>query len=566
MRTQLRILLALTALALPAQTGCSFMGLDRIDRQTCTEDSQCSTLEMVQSTGNACRTWQCNNAAGARGVCVIDTRDDDADGSPPAMCVVAPAAPDCDDADGSRSPLLIDRCNLSDDDCDGVIDESFAAGDGEGVAETSSSARVLFSRSAMSTDVSVVDIFSGMPVRRGTVAAGGSALSLQPITSVSNPDRNVGAHANLGGAGSILVFDPVSADRTCLPEESVCGDGICNPQTEAPSLVMACAADCPCAGPSCITPNVCGNGRCDTGETVASCYTDCNPVVGHWLRVNGTVASSICMEPTGLASATLTPEPGGDALLVWVADTATRTCGTASAATVHARLLRTATGDLESSNIMDLGTTTDWLGPSVVFVEGVGFIVAHTTASGDIELHRIPVPDMAGFNTLAATSIGLSGATGAGEVSLALAGGTEIAVSYVEGACTSNRVVFRRANVTATAATWQSAVNLQAAADAGRHGPVASRNGTIGSTEADRHGEWVVFYRQRDEAFAQRLRADAAATTGNPIRVMPADRSEGRAYVEPTGASWGYLTTTSNATSPSVNSIVSGSLACIDPS
>ncbi len=565
MRTHFRILLALAALTLPAQAGCSLMGLDRLDRATCTEDSQCSSLEAIRPTGNACRTWQCTNAVGGSGFCEIDTRDDDGDGAAPMMCVVAPAAPDCDDADGMRSPLLIDRCNLIDDDCDGVIDEGFAGGLGSSVAATSSSARVSFSRSAMSTDVSVVDIRAGMAIRSGTVAAGGSVLALQPIAGVRNPDRNVGAHATLGGSGSILVFDPVSSDPTCLPSANVCGDGICNPLTEAPSNITACAADCPCAGPTCVTPDVCGNGTCDTGESVATCYTDCNPIVGHWLRPGGTIASSICMGPTGLASATLTPEPEGDALLVWVDDTATRTCGTARAATVHARLLRTTTR-LEGSNIMDLGTTADWLGPSAVFVEGVGFIVAHTTASGDIELHRIAVPDAAGFNTLAATSIGLSGATGAAEVSLALAGGTEIAVSYVEGACASNRVVFQRASVTATAATWQSAVGLQAAADAGRHAPVASRNGTVGSTEADRRGEWAVFYRQGDEAFAQRLRADGAATSGNTIRVMAADRSEGRAYVEPTGASWGYLTTISNVASPSVGDIVSGSLACVDPS
>lgn len=565
MRTHFRILLALAALALPTQVGCSLMGLDRLDRATCTEDAQCSSLEAIQPTGNACQTWQCNNAVGGTGFCAIDTRDDDGDGAAPMMCVVAPAIADCDDADGTRSPLFADRCNLIDDDCDGVVDEGFGGGLSSNVASTTASARVSFSRSAMNTEVSVVDMRSGMPMRRGSVAAGGSVLELQPITGVSNPDRNVGTHATLGGAGSILVFDPVSSDRTCLPTANVCGDGICNPQTEAPSIISACAADCPCAGPTCVTPNVCGNGVCDAGESVATCYTDCNPIVGHWLRPGGGIASSICMEPTGLASATLTPEPEGDALLVWVDDTTTRACGTARAATVYARLLRTTTR-LDGSNIMELGTTTDWLGPSAVFVEGVGFVVAHTTASGDIELHRIPVPDAAGFSTLTATSIGLSGVTGAGEVSLASAGGAEIAVSYVEGTCASNRVVFRRASVTATAATWQPAINLHTATDLGRHAPVAARNGAVGSTGMDRRGEWAVFYRQGDEAFAQRLRADAPGTTGNPIRVMAADRAEGRVYVEATGVSWGYLTTTSNASMPSMGDIVSGSLACLDPS
>ena len=569
MRRQLRTLFALTALTLPAQAGCSLMGLDRLDRAGCTEDSQCTSLEAIRPTGNACRTWQCTNAVGGSGFCEIDTRDDDGDGSAPMMCVVAPAIPDCDDANGLRSPLLIDRCNLIDDNCDGVIDEGFAGGLSNTVATSSSAARISFSRNATSTDVSVVDMRAGMPIRQGAVAPGGSVLSLQPIAGVSNPDRNVGTHATLGGDGSIVVFDPASSDRTCWPTANVCGDGICHPALEIPGLVSgSCALYCPCAGPTCVTPNVCGNGVCDATETVAKCSSDCQPVLAHWLRSNGTIASSTCMEPTGLASATLTPEPNGDALLVWVDDSAARVCGTASTAMVHARLLRTTTPGptgLNGSNIMDLGTTADWLGPSAVFVEGVGFIVAHTTASGDIELHRIPVPDAAGFNTLAATSIGMSGTTGAGEVSLASAGGTDIAVSFVQGACNTNRVVFQRASVTATSATWQAAINLHATADMARHAPVASRNGLATSTEADRRGEWAVFYRQGDDQFAQRLSADTNAPTANPVRIMGAERAEGRPHVEATGVSWGYLTTTNDVT-PSVANVVSGSLACIDPS
>jgi len=566
MRTHLRIWLALAALTLPAQAGCSLMGLDRLDQGSCTNDAQCSSLEAIQPTGNACRTWQCNNAVGGSGVCAIDTRDDDGDGAAPMMCVVAPALPDCDDADGMRSPLSLDRCNLLDDNCDGVIDEGFAGGLSNVVETSASTSRISFSRNATSTDVSVVELRAGMPIRKGAVAAGGTVLTLQPIIGASRPDRNVGTHATLGGEGSIVVFDPVSADTTCLPSVSVCGDGICNPLTEVPTIVSACASDCPCAGPTCVAPNVCGNGTCDTGENVANCYSDCPPIVGHWLRTNETIAGSLCMEPTGLASATLTPEPNGDALLVWVDDSAARVCGTARAATVRARLLRTTSpAGLNGSNIMDLGTTADWLGPSAVFVEGVGFIVAHTTQTGDIELHRIPVPDTAGFNALAATSIGLSGATGAAEVSLANAGGTDLAVSFVQGACTASRVVFQRASVTAATATWQAAINLQAAADVERHAPVASRNGTVGSMDANRRGEWAVFYRQGDDAFAQRLSADTTAPTGNPVQIMGAGRSEGRPYVEAKGASWGYLTTTRSA-APSTADIVSGSLACVDPS
>lgn len=564
MRRPLRILLALAALTLPTQAGCSLMGLDRLDRAGCTEDSQCSSLEAIRSTGNACRTWQCTNAVGGSGFCEIVTRDDDGDGSAPMMCVVAPALPDCDDANGLRSPLLIDSCNVIDDNCDGVIDEGFAGGSSNVVATSTTTARISFSRQATSTDVSVVEMRASMPMRRGTVAPGGTVLTLQPVTGVSNPDRNVGTHATLGEGGSVVVFDPVSADPTCLPSANVCGDGICNPQTEAPSNLAACAADCPCAGPTCVTPDVCGNGVCDAAESVATCHTDCAPIVAHWLRSNGTIAASTCMEPTGLASATLTPQPNGDALLVWVDDYAVRLCGTASTATVHARLLRT-TARLEGSNIIDLGTTADWLGPTAIFVAGVGFVVAHTTPSGDIELHLIPVPDMAGFNTLAATSLGTAGTTAAGEVSLASAGGTDVAVSFVQGSCTANRVVFQRATITETSATWQTAINVQATADVARHAPVASRNGLATSTEADRRGEWAVFYRQDDVQFAQRLSADTNAPIANPIRIMGAERSAERPYVEPTGVSWGYLTKI-NSPTPSVANVVSGSLACIDPS
>ena len=565
MRRSLRTWLALTALTLPAQAGCSLMGLDRLGRAGCTEDSQCSSLEAIRPTGNACRTWQCTNAVGGSGFCEIDTRDDDGDGSASMMCVVAPSLPDCDDANGSRSPLLLDRCNLIDDNCDGVIDESFAGSLSNVVATSSTTARISFSRHATSTDVSVVEMRAGMPMRKGTVAPGGTVLVLQPITSVSAPDRNVGAHATLGERGSVIVFEPTDRDRTCWPRGTpVCGDGICHPAREIQGLAAgSCALDCPvCVAPPCA--NICGNGVCDDDETVNNCGSDCRSIVAHWLRSDGVVASSMCMEPTGLASATLTPQPNGDALLVWVDDNAMRVCGTASTATVHARLLRTTTV-LRGSNIIDLGTTADWLGPSAVFVAGVGFVVAHITPSGDIELHRIPVPDTAGFDTLAATSLGTAGTTAAGEVSLASAGGTDVAVSFVQGSCTSNRVVFQRATVTETSATWQTAINVQATADVARHAPVASRNGSVTSTEVDRLGEWAVFYRQDDVQFAQRLSADTNAPTANPVQIMGAQRAVERPYVEPTGVSWGYLTMI-NSTTPSVANVVSGSLACTDPS
>jgi hypothetical protein len=231
-------------------------------------------------------------------------------------------------------------------------------------------------------------------------------------------------------------------------------------------------------------------------------------------------------------------------------------------APIYARMLRTlgagAAREVTQSTVrLELGTTRDWLGASTVFVEGIGFVVAHINAAGAVELHRIEVvPNLA---MVAATSLGDNAATAASEVSLVNAGGTNVVVAYTDGACNeANRVMVQSAAVSASSATWATALALQATATVNHRLPVASRNGTPASTGDDRRGEWAVLYHERNDTYAVRVLPDLSATTAEPV-VFTRLILGGRAYLAPLDAAWGFVAPTN------VETLVSGSLACMPP-
>jgi hypothetical protein len=498
--------LSLPALGLPVLAGgCSLMGLDKFQQARCTMDSECASLEAIRPTGDTCRTWQCNNAMGGQGVCEILVRDDDGDGSPPMMCAVG-VAPDCDDTNPARSATALEACNLVDDDCDGVIDPSFTGTSSTVATLGASPGRVTFSRGLTGSEVSVVRVpptGTADPLQLGTVTPGGSAMLVLTDAMTNDAERGVGAHATLGDAGRIVVYDPVAS-----------------------------APDC-------------------GGDAT-------RPIQARWLRSNGSIAATACLEQTTLASAVLAPEPDGDVLLVWVDDAAPRECGSAATSAVRARVLRTiggATPRIDASPALDLGTTGDALGPSVAFVPGQGWVVAHVTAGNDVEVHRVPVvTDLA---SASATSISTIDATMAAEASISVGAGTTIAVVYTDGGCMSpNRVVLRTADVSAGSVAFGPELPVTSDTSAGRRAPVAAYH-------AERAGEWAVFFRERDDEEAVRLDV-GGRPIGMPI-ALGIGTVSGRPYVEaldpaaPATPSWGFLAVTT------AGDVRSGTLACMEP-
>ena len=309
---------------------------------------------------------------------------------------------------------------------------------------------------------------------------------------------------------------------------------------------------CPLSGGGC---------GADQRVLVPACPADCPQTVLEYLPNASSRVVRSCFSETPFSSPTVTPSPSGDALLVWVNDSQPRSCGSTRSATVFAQVVRGLSTSVLLSPRMNLGTTTDELGPSATFVDGVGFVVAHITELGAVELHQIPVdaptmpvdPPRVLLAELTATSLGTNTATTASQVSLATGDAGMVAVTFTDGSCAgSNRVMIQPASVTASAATWGTALAIHPTATETHLAPVASRNG------AGRRGEWVVFYRQatRDE-YAVRILPDLSRTVGDPIAIrgLPV---EGRPMLNPDGTSWGFVTSTSTP------SVVSGRLSCVD--
>lgn len=498
------LLLGGALVTLPA---CSLLGLDRFEQQRCTEDSQCATLEAISPTGDACRTWQCNNPADGDGVCEIRTRDDDGDNAPPMMCAGSAAA-DCDDMNASRSPLALEACNLVDDDCDGVVDPSFAAMSSANAMLGASAGRVTFSRGYTGSEVSVVRVpprGTADPLQLGAITPGASSALVMTPAMTDDSESGHGAHATLGDDGTLVVYDPVAAATNC-------------------------------------------------GSDATS------PIQARWLRSNGTVAATSCLEQTRLAAASLTPEPEGDVLLVWIDDAGMRECGSSPDAPVRARVLRTiggATPRIDASPAIDLGTTADALGPSVAFVAGQGWVIAHVGSAGQIVVSRLGVTaNIADYDQDAVSMISSIATTAAAEVTVSTGEGATIAVAYTEGGCAAtNRVVVRTTEVSGGSVTFGGEIPVTADMSRNRRAPIATFH-------PDRD-EWVVLYREVDDEDAVRLDSMGRAI-GEPVS-LGLGTVAGRPYVEalsPAGRapSWGFVVVTTGG------DVRSGALACIEPS
>ena len=314
-------------------------------------------------------------------------------------------------------------------------------------------------------------------------------------------ETGVGAHATLDDEGTLLVYDPVAAAMNC-------------------------------------------------GSDATS------PIQARWLRSNGTVAATACLEQTRLAAASLTPEPEGDVLLVWVDDAGMRECGSATEAPVKARVLRPiggATPRIDSSPVLDLGSTADALGPSVAFVPGQGWVIAHVDNDGSIVVSQIAVTTA--LASVTSTMVSSIDTATAAEVSISVGEGASIAVAYTDGGCAAtNRVIVRTATLASSSATFSAELVASPTMARNRRAPVAVYH-------PDRD-EWAVFYREVDDESAVRLDA-MGRTIRDPI-TLGVGTVAGRPYVEALSPasgtpSWGFVAITTSG------DVRSGTLACLDP-
>lgn len=119
--------------------------------------------------------------------------------------------------------------------------------------------------------------------------------------------NDCGASSWLWGFGSTacnncndMAYDCIGAACLGVTESFLadnCYDSTCNQHYDCPPDYDNCDCTSPCATP----PTDCGNGQCETGETLENCFTDCG---------QGTSVSACCVANAGCPSETPTTCPG----------------------------------------------------------------------------------------------------------------------------------------------------------------------------------------------------------------------------------------------------------------
>jgi hypothetical protein len=123
--------------------------------------------------------------------------------------------------------------------------------------------------------------------------------------------NNCGASSWLWGFGSDacdncndVVYDCIGAACAGVTEsflENNCYDARCNQHYDCPPNYNSCTCRDVCADDGITVPTTCGNGQCETGETLDNCFTDCG---------FGTSASQCCIDSGDCPSETPTTCPG----------------------------------------------------------------------------------------------------------------------------------------------------------------------------------------------------------------------------------------------------------------
>ena len=434
---------ALVALAL-SLGACSALGLsDGLDeREPC---RACEELNAIEPPGE-CYSWQCNNRVqpGA-GVCVVDLQDEDADGSPDAMCALDEREPDCADADANNGWLIGETCDLVDNDCDGAVDENSLA-----VARTElASAEEVRGLSFARGDSGVVGVYRAAQgaLVVSTLPLLGASASTSRLTAATNPDPREAVLARTGTDWAVALTPTSGCSRIALGAWPGTGT-----RFEAPAAHFSVGL-----------PKV--GGDCESGDT----------------------------SPVGApAIASASPQ---QVLLAYLADASTRGCDAVPAAAEVAVVAAQRSSnegafvgtDQLSPSAVRVGDSVDSAPPAVLAIGGAyGYLVAFPEADEAVALYRAQVDASTRAITVTAAGFREPCEGPCGDVALAsftVAGETQVALSYRRGTCDSSRAALRRLQLEGT--TWSAIGEVFESASApGLRYPTTSRR-----TAPD---EWVL--------------------------------------------------------------------------
>lgn len=469
----MRALLSATALLLVAGVlpACSALGLDNLPQADCVRgasdpndlDAFCASLAPLVPPEDTCHTWQCNEQTRH---CEILARDDDQDGAPSMMCA-AGATPDCDDANRANTPGADEVCNLADDDCDGVIDET--------IIETT-----IMPSSLATIGTSIRTVFATQPDSDDSIVLWRTANNFHRVVAPS-------------GAAADLTFRDAMSMPIVLQDADGAITGI-----SAGSYAFA--------------------GRRITSGcqqwSLFSVPSDSGTVT---LRTGDATLYPSCSGPQQVSAPSLAAFSNGTVLASWlpVAETE-RGCGTASAAAVtitSARLSRTPPNRL-GPDVVTLGETVD-VGPAAMLSLGDAFLVAYPKADGTVDVHLVTLDAatlaITGHDVVYTEPAGTPGTPRAG-VGLALGPTdgttTTVALSYYDGCSLENPITVRmlsRSGSTVTASATPT-TNL---------GTGRTRTG-VQVVWQPRTEEWLVAWRSGSAVSVQRLFREGA-TAGAPF-------------------------------------------------
>ena len=468
---------AVAALAL-ALSACSLSGLDRFERATCENDACCADLEDVMPTGDACLTWQVDPTTG---YCEMLARDDDADGAPAPECADG-QPPDCDDADGRRSPAHAEaQCDGVDEDCDGRVDEDAVVASADTLAVLHDDAAEIagvFVEGARDEDEAVALAVIGSAGTRTLRAVASPAGMMPSVTTELSVREDGGGDVTILGAGPLASL---GADRYALLVRPAVG---CARWALA---TLDLSAGTITTGGEALDPGL--------PKPAGTCPDDASPV-----------------GPAAIAA-----DDEGDLVVAWIADAGVRECGAAPSADVVVAGARIGSATRRvSASAITVGATDDASPPALAHVADDVFALA-VAHGGRIEVHRITIDEA----TLAVTAerVHEETAPDAGDVHLAVgersAEGTILALTWREGCAGANRVATRLLRLGDGGAAAVLTDVLESGSGLARRFPRA--------VWQPRANEWLVLWRAAQGAMAAQRLDPSGAPIGGVLGVRCGD-------------------------------------------